>query len=54
MLLMTGWAMVLNIQKFAKTHNTLLFVVGIIVFALEIWMIIEAIVAIRKASAQGT
>jgi len=54
MLLMTGWAMVLNIQKFAKTHNTLLFVIGIIVFALEIWMIIEAIVAIRKASAQGT
>jgi len=48
MLIMTGWAMVLNIQKFAKTHNTLLLVVGLIVFALEIWMIIEAVIALKR------
>jgi len=48
MLFMTGWAMILNIEKFAKTHNTLLFVVGLIVFGLEIWMIIEAIIALKK------
>ena len=48
MLFMTGWAMVLNIKKFAATHNTLLLVIGIMVFVLEIWMIIEALIALER------
>ena len=48
MIFMTGWAMVLNIEKFARTHNTLLLTIGIIVFLLEIWMIIEAVIALGK------
>ena len=48
MIFMTGWAMILNIEKFARTHNTLLLTIGIIVFLLEIWMIIEAIIALGK------
>ena len=48
MIFMTGWAMILNIEKFARTHNTLLLTIGVIVFLLEIWMIIEAIIALGK------
>lgn len=48
MIFMTGWAMIVNISKFAKTHNTLLLAIGVIVFLLEIWMIIEAIIALGK------
>jgi carbon starvation protein len=49
MVIMTGWAMLMNIQTFHKTHNQLLFVIAIIVFILMVWLIIEAIVAIHKA-----
>ncbi len=48
MIFMTGWAMILNIEKFARTHNTLLLTIGVIVFLLEIWMIIEAVIALGK------
>ncbi|MCD6532284.1 carbon starvation protein A [bacterium] len=48
MVFMTGWAMVKNIIDFAHQHNTLLFVVGIAVFLLELWMIVEAALAVRK------
>ena len=48
MLLMTGWAMVKNIINFHAKHNILLFVVGIAVFILEIWMVIEAALVLRK------
>jgi len=53
MVLMTGWAMMLNLKKFYATHNWLLFVIGLAVFLLEIWMIVESIVVIsgNKATA---
>lgn len=49
MIVMTGWAMMRNISRFASTGNALLFTIGLIIFLLEIWLIIEAIVAIAKA-----
>jgi len=49
MIIMTGWAMLRNISRFASTGNALLFTIGLIIFLLEIWLIIEAIVAIAKA-----
>lgn len=49
MVVMTSWAMVMNIKNFAKTHNTLLFTIGTIVFILMIWLIIEAIIVLSKA-----
>ncbi|MCD6106791.1 MAG: carbon starvation protein A [Caldisericaceae bacterium] len=49
MVIMTAWAMVLNIKNFAATHNTLLLVIGIIVFILMVWLVIEAIIAIGNA-----
>ncbi|MDI6703740.1 MAG: carbon starvation protein A [bacterium] len=47
MIFMTGWAMVLNIQKFYATSNWLLFSIGISVFVLEIWVIIESVVILK-------
>ena len=47
MIVMTGWAMMLNIQKFYKTSNWLLFIIGLSVFILEIWMIIESIIVLK-------
>jgi carbon starvation protein len=47
MIIMTGWAMILNIQKFYASANWLLFFIGLIVFVLEIWMIIESIIVLK-------
>jgi carbon starvation protein len=47
MIFMTGWAMVLNIQKFYGTSNWLLFFIGLAVFVLEIWMVIESVVVLK-------
>ncbi len=49
MVFMTGWAMVMNIKNFYKTHNTLLFTIGTIVFILMVWLVIEAIVVLSRA-----
>ncbi len=44
MMVMTGWAMVLNILGFyrAGTASLHLLIIGIIVMALEVWMVLEA------------
>ena len=48
MTVMTGWALLLNIRNFYHTHIWHLFSIGLGVFFLEIWMIGESILAIRK------
>jgi carbon starvation protein len=48
MVFMTGWAMLFNIHKFYSTSNWLLFGIGMAVFALKVWMIIESVVVLRK------
>lgn len=53
MVVMTGWAMVLNIQNFGKAHNWLLLIIGIIVFVTMLWLIVEAVIAILKAKGKG-
>jgi carbon starvation protein len=52
MLIMTGWAMILNIQKFYSTSNWLLFTIGLAVFVLEIWMVIESVVVLKTVYAR--
>ena len=47
MIAMTGWAMVLNLRDFYNTSNWLLFTIGLAVFALEIWMIIESVIVLQ-------
>lgn len=49
MVIMTSWAMVSNIRNFQKAHNWLLFIIGLVIFMLMIWLIIEAIIAIGNA-----
>ncbi len=49
LLVMTTWAMVLNLQRFASNSQTLLLVLGAAIFALELWLLFEAVAAIRRA-----
>ncbi len=49
MVIMTAWAMILNIKNFSSTHNTLLLTIGLIIFMLMVWLIIEAILVLSKA-----
>lgn len=48
MIFITSWAMILNIQKFLNSSNWLLFTIGMAVFALQIWMIIESVLVLRN------
>jgi len=48
MLFMTGWAMLINLGSFYRSANWLLFFIGLAVFVLEIWMIIESVVVLQK------
>ncbi|MFW5930353.1 MAG: carbon starvation CstA family protein, partial [Desulfosalsimonas sp.] len=47
MIIMTGWAMIINLQDFYNSSNWLLFFIGGCIILLEIWMIIEAIIYFR-------
>jgi len=47
MIFMTAWAMILNIQKFYSTSNWLLFFIGLAVFVLQIWMVLESVVVLK-------
>jgi len=48
MLFMTGWAMVLNLEKFYNKGDWFLFIIGLIVFILEIWMVIESVIVLSR------
>ena len=52
MVIMTGWAMIINIGRYYSSANWLLFCIGLIVFVLEIWMIIESIAVIKTVYAK--
>ena len=48
---MTGWAMIVNIRAYFEQGNCLLFGIGLVIFLLELWMIIESInviIVLRK------
>lgn len=48
MLLMTGWAMIFNLNAFYAKADWLLFAIGLAVFVLEIWMVIESAIILGK------
>ncbi|NOY68967.1 MAG: carbon starvation protein A [Deltaproteobacteria bacterium] len=48
MVIMTGWAMSVNLVDYFEKQNILLFVIGGIVFILELWMIVEAGVFLKN------
>ena len=47
-LFMTTWAMILNLVRFAGDDEVLLTVVGGAILVLEIWLLFEAVAAIRR------
>jgi hypothetical protein len=47
MVVMDGWAMLINIKNFATTGKIFLLVLAIIIFVLLVWMIIETLVAAK-------
>jgi len=48
MLFMTGWAMLINLGTYFSGSKWLLFCIGLAVFILEIWMIIESVMVLKK------
>ncbi len=48
MIIMTGWAMIINLQNFYNSANWLLFFIGGCIMILEIWMIIEAAIYFKQ------
>jgi len=48
MIVMTGWAMLLNLNNYYTASNWLLFCIGLATFILEIWMIIESVIVFKK------
>ncbi len=47
MVVMDGWAMLINIRNYAATGKVFLLVLALIIFALLIWMIIETLIATK-------
>jgi carbon starvation protein len=52
MIIMTGWAMIINIGRYYSSANWLLFVISLVVFLLEIWMIIESVLVLKTVFAK--
>ena len=52
MIVMTGWAMTINIQNFYNSSKWLLLGIGLAVFVLEIWMIIESAIVFKSVYAE--
>lgn len=48
MMIITTWAMILNIRSYCNAGNHFLLIAGIIIFALEIWMIIESVLVLKS------
>jgi len=53
MLFMTGWAMIVNLEKFYGKGDWFLFIIGLIVFLLEIWMVIESVIVMGKPTQEA-
>jgi len=47
MIIMTTWAMIINIGRYYSSSNWLLFIIGLAVFLLEIWMVIESALVLK-------
>ena len=53
LLVMTTWAMVINMIGYWTSETWLLFGVGGLIFVLVLWLVFEALAAIRMAIAAG-
>ena len=53
MIVMTGWAMIINLDDFHSDGNWLLFSMGLMTMLLEAWMIIESIIVMKSVMASS-
>ena len=53
LLVMTTWAMFLNLERFWGNNQTMLLVFGAAIFVLEIWLLIEAAAALKRARSEA-
>ncbi|MFZ9023701.1 MAG: hypothetical protein ACO3BO_03035, partial [Anaerohalosphaeraceae bacterium] len=51
MLVVTGWAMILNERKFIADKNILLIAIGGAVFLLAVWMAVETLIMFCRSTA---
>ena len=51
LLLMTTWAMIINLGGYLGTNDWMLLVIGAAIFILEIWLLLEGAAAIRRVRA---
>ncbi|MPZ72015.1 MAG: carbon starvation protein A [Nitriliruptorales bacterium] len=51
LLLMTSWALLLNLKTFIEQGDILLTVLDLVIFVLAMWLIVEAVGALRRARA---
>jgi len=47
-LVMTSWAMIINVKNFIAANNTTLTILGIAIILLEIWLLVEAFVTFGR------
>ena len=53
LLVMTTWAMVMNLMRYWTDSQVMLLAVGGVIFVLELWLIFEASAAVRSALRGG-
>lgn len=51
LILMTSWALILNLGRFLREGDYLLFVLDAVIFVLAVWLIIESVGALNRARA---
>ncbi len=49
LLFMTTWAMVVNLLRYITESQVVLLAVGGAIFVLELWLVLEAVAALRRA-----
>jgi carbon starvation protein len=54
MVVITGWAMIYNLDKFFADSDWLLFAIGLAAFVLEIWMILETLIVLKKVFSKSS
>ena len=48
MIIVTSWAMKINMSDFLSNQNIMLFTIALIIIILKFWIIVEGILVLRK------
>ena len=48
MILMTGWAMVINLKSYMMHEKWMLLSIGAVITVLEIWMVVEGLIILAQ------